>query len=352
LVRYPDGSLFAEGTVRTEEFSQVLGQERSYGVIAQRHFFRALAPFSEMAYRLDFPKAYYESLMPMPFVVGNFLGNPPTPSEFKLAQLALTTGFLRRPRKAVMERFAVMVHDWYASVREHGLLGDGPIARLWPEVEFDGLRAQFRVDARLAGQHTLNWFFLKALDFGMEVFPICAVAVADEELLEGWFGPSRGKITAVPIRPGKNAPSLADAGPAEENAVPVHLPPDCTPYTELASELRLFQRPIFEWDALHVTVYFTVFPTPEEQKEFGKLIEAWGTMGYYGGLGGGGIHCLREMTFSDKAESAHFYADMGNTDYPGAFAVLIRLLENFSKSVLAIEAVVFGTGPTGMEESV
>ena len=184
----------------------------------------------------------------------------------------------------------------------------------------------------------------------MEVFPVCGVAI-DEENLEGWRGPPGGKTLKVPIQGAERRLSLLAPSDAEE-AAPVHLPPDCAPYTELASELRLFQRPIFEWDALHVTVYFTIFPRPEDQKEFRKLIEAWGTMGYYGGLGGGFINCLRELTFNEETESASFYANMADTAYPAALAILIRLLENFSASVLAIEAVALGQGLATIEESI
>ena len=141
LVRYPDGSLFAEGTARAEELNDVLCRYPSYGAIAQRHFFRALGPFPEMVYRLDFPRAYDESLMPEPFVAGNAVAFPPKPSEFQLERLALTAGFRRRPRRAIMERFAAMVHEWYTSVREHGVLGEGPITGLSTDVELQGLGA-------------------------------------------------------------------------------------------------------------------------------------------------------------------------------------------------------------------
>jgi hypothetical protein len=183
---------------------------------------------------------------------------------------------------------------------------------------------------------------LRALDFGMNVFPIWKVAIADEERLEGWFGPSRGKSALVPI----GAARGSAAQPIATNlAMEDRVPPDCTPYTEISSELRLFQRPLFEWDALHVSVYFTVFPRSQDQNEFRKLIQAWGTMGYYGALGGDSIHCLQEIIFNEETESATFYADMGGAAYPGALAVLIRLLEKFSGGVLAIEAIALGVGP-------
>jgi hypothetical protein len=75
-------------------------------------------------------------------------------------------------------------------------------------------------------------------------------------------------------------------------------------------------------------------------------------MGYYGGLGGGSINCLRSLSFDEETESASFYANMGDTPYPGALAILIRLLENFSVGVLAIEAVALGTGLPKIEKSV
>ena len=62
------------------------------------------------------------------------------------ADLALTVGFRRRPNRAVMEKFTDMVTKWHASVAEKGIFGEGPVIKISPTVDFQSLRAQFRVD--------------------------------------------------------------------------------------------------------------------------------------------------------------------------------------------------------------
>jgi hypothetical protein len=108
--------------------------------------------------------------------------------------------------------------------------------------------------------------------------------------------------------------------------------------------LRVFVRPYFAWDALRVTLYFARVPSADEQEAFRKLVEAWGTIGSYGGLGGEGIRHLRDIRMDRATESMSFYADMGDAEEPQALSLLIRVLEGFD-GVLPIEAVVFGMGP-------
>jgi hypothetical protein len=278
----------------------------------------------------------------------------------------VTVCFKRRLSNKTMRLYVKMVSDWLASVALQGIFGEGSIIPVAPaEVIFQNPRAQFRVDAQHSGQNTLNWFVLNALHFGIDVAAITTVVFDSEENLDQIFPPTKGKdIIKIPLElpvstePRVETPTeLCTQAPRQEKSETNHLrlvgsdegeegarwPSDCSPFTEFPSDLPLFTRPYFEWDAFIVTIYFGRVPSPEEQDSFRNLIEAWGTIGSYGGWGGEGIHRLHPVTFDQEIECASFWADMGDSDEQTAFPMLLRLLERFA-SIVPMDAIVFGQG--------
>jgi YD repeat-containing protein len=98
-----------------------------------------------------------------------------------------------------------------------------------------------------------------------------------------------------------------------------------------------------EWDRFVVTVYFTKPQLPAERKEFTSLIQSWLLLGSYGGFGGHGIHCSREIEFNDATDSVVIRADMGDSDPQESLNVLIQSLEGFVRGSTPIDAIVFGS---------
>jgi hypothetical protein len=242
------------------------------------------------------------------------------------------------------QRFRNMIIDWSTSVSQCGMFGEGPMALVSPDVEFQGLRAQFRVDGRGSGQHTLNWFILKALDFGIETFPLTRICFADEETIDERLGPAVGKLTKLPLEPA-TAPEgkLSVELPAKPESDPPNLPEDCVLQTQSEWALSVYVRPREEWDDWRVTVFFTVQPTSEQKQTFEEIIRAWETMGYFGGFDKP-IDSFKGMHFDDEAASAVIEADMGSADPGLGVGCLLRMLQFYGRAVLPIEAVVFGKG--------
>src|SRR5262245_11707727 len=181
--RFPDASIYLTTRDAGDRFHRMVFKGRP---LSSQAVYRSLAPFGPARYVLLYPRRYWDSLVRPTggsFACGTNVG-PPTANEFKLESLALTVRFKRRPNTEVREQFTRMIMDWLSSVRDHGIFEEGPMIRAQPYVEFQGLRARLRVDARASRQHTLNWFVLNALHFGIERWPITLIFIDAEEILD------------------------------------------------------------------------------------------------------------------------------------------------------------------------
>jgi hypothetical protein len=279
-------------------------------------------------------------------VVAGSLTPPALPSEFNLGSVALTVSFRRKPAKRIRERYAQMVGEWATSVTREGIFGEGPIILLSRDVEFQGLRAQLRIDARRSGQHSLNWFALKALCFALEISPLTAIVMANDESLDR-VCPAVGEVTKVAFQ-GRSASNRVPDQPGQIDELVSRLPTDCSPHAEPRCKLRLFKRPHEEWDDWRVGVYFTLQPDRDQQQGFADLIKAWQTVAEFWGFGKP-IDRFKGLHFDQKTESAYFEADMGSAEPGLAVPLLLRILEGFDAAVLPIDAVVFGKAEFGRE---
>jgi hypothetical protein len=343
LDRYPDGSIW----LKTADAGQKFYQEVLYrvsGRLIRKCWYRSLGAFGPGRFSLAIPKSYDEQFDPEVFFAGNADVDAPTPGEFRLDSLAITTRFWRRPRQEMQQRFRTMIVDWSVSVSRVGIFGEGPMALASSHVEFQGLRAQFRVSALGSGQHTLNWFILKALEFGIEVFPITRICFADEEMLDKRLGPAVGKIWTLPFEPAPTGQDVVsvELPTAPESDAP-NLPADCVLRTQSEWALNIYDRPRQDWDDWRLAVYFTVQPTSEQKQTFQEIIRAWETMGYFGGFDKA-IDRFEGPRCDDADASAMIEADMGGADPGLAVTSLLRMLQFYGRAVLAIEAVVIGKG--------
>jgi hypothetical protein len=310
LRRFPDGSLYLTTWDASESFyKQVL--QRSGG-FAQSTY-RSLAAFAPARFLLAYPYKLFDQAEVVGFGVGNSYAVRPAPSEFNLQSLALSICFKRRANDEVRKGYAALVLDWFASVRERGIFGEGPMAHLSSELSFQGLVAQFRVDASLSGQHTLNWFILKALEFAMEVSTLTRITIAEEEYLDKiTLGGRVGKVISLALDPNdRRNDDLGQQEPDVEDPVG-HvlsneriLPKDCVPLKEPVGKLSLFKRPRDEWDNWKVEVHFTVSPGSAQRKIFREIINAWKTVGEFGAFGADISIILRDCTLMRKKD-LHF----------------------------------------------
>jgi hypothetical protein len=224
------------------------------------------------------------------------------------------------------------------------MFGEGPISNTSPNVEFQGLRAQFRVDARASGQHTINWFVLKAIQFGIDVAPVSLILFAAEESLDRAC-PAEGKAVSVSLeRTDANFGVPKEILHSLDESLTSRLPRDCVPRSDPISKLRLFNRPFEDSEDWRVAVFFTVQPSRQQRKLFRQAIKGWQTVAEFGAFGGQSISKFRGLRFEPKTESAYFDADLGHADAGLAVSLLLSVLEFFDGAVLAIEAVVFGKG--------
>jgi hypothetical protein len=342
LRRFPDGSVCLNSKEAGARFYSVF--HRCRRGLAKEGGYRSLEPFAPAQFLLAYPKWYSDMLDPSAFgVAAGEIGALSSPSELNLQSLPLVVCFRRKPSEEIRQRYAEMVTDWLASVSEHGIFDEGPIANVSQDVEFQGLRAHIRVNASASGSHTLNWFVLKALHFGIEVSPVGVIMLsASKESLDR-VCPAAGKITHVRLESKQERDYGSREQPQRPGAtLPTGIPSDAVSYAELQSKLRLLKRGREDWDDWRVAVYFTDQPNEKQQVTFRELIKAWETMAYFGGFGGKPIDRFKGLHFDPKTESAYFEADMGSGDPTVAVPLLLRVLECYDSAVLAIEAVVFG----------
>ena len=96
---------------------------------------------------------------------------------------------------------------------------------------------------------------------------------------------------------------------------------------------------------MHLAVYFEDWPNREQQRDFRTLLGAWSVVAQSGGFGGEGGKYVGDPVFMKEQQAAYLHANVSDTDPDIAVPVLVRMLENYSSGLLAIEAVVFGLDP-------
>ena len=294
LRRFPDGSVYVTPwDVSKRFYGQVL--QRCGGFV--QCAYRSLAAFAPARFVLAHPYKLFDDAGEKAFAVGNSHAVRPAPSEFNLQSLALSICFKRRANDKVRKEYAALVLEWF----ERGIFGEGPMAHLSSNLDFQGLVAQFRVDASSSGQHTLNWFILKAIDFALEVSTLTRITIAEEEYLDTiTLGGGVGKVISLALHPndrenddrGEQPPDVDDSvGHVLSNER--ILPRDCVPLEEAVSKLSVFKRPRDEWDNWKAEVHFTVSPDGVQRKLFREVINAWKTVGEFGGFGGRNIDSFK-----------------------------------------------------------
>ncbi|SIO68002.1 hypothetical protein SAMN05444166_8494 [Singulisphaera sp. GP187] len=172
---------------------------------------------------------------------------------------------------------------WGQAAAKQGAFDDGPISLASTGVEFSGTRAQFRVDARLLGQDTLNWLALAILDFGEAVHTVIGIYFGSTiEFIDAMIGPCRGTLEVVEFP--KDRSSAIPPMPIAATSVN-HVPPDARPAVGfLSRRFPVLALPIDEWDSFVGTIYFAMSPWEEERERLVALLDAWLLLGSYGGL--------------------------------------------------------------------
>jgi hypothetical protein len=340
---YPNGAVQIEGVTAESELLTILRQEEVLGkeLIAWTQF-RSLPPFPKGIYQLIYTGEYYERTGQRGFVVVPTAYGPTSGGEDNLIDLCVSVGFRRRQTNESMRLFADLVRSWSESASASGVFGEGPAFLAVPDVRFQGLRAQFRLDVSSSGQSTLNWLLLLVLDYGMEVDPVTRLVYGNEDMLDQIFGPSGGRILTLSI--GGSSRTDTERTPAPAKPSPEsHVPSEATPDVQFrSSRFRVLSAGEPSWEDFKLAVYFSRLPTSEERNQFSGLLRSWLTMGVFGGLGGPGIHSHGEVSFDDSTESARVCADMVGADPNVAIPILLRVLEGFDDGgELHIEAVVF-----------
>lgn len=170
---YPDGSIFIEGENSAERLWKfILTKGLLAKGVCQPYCFGSLEPFPNTLYRLYFTYDYSESLGNLGLVIG-FPGSwKSDPADYKLSNLLISIGFIKRPLDDVKNRFVASLKGWFQSVSVKGLFEEGPIKLVSSELEFRGRLVQFRIDASQSGQHTLNWLLIHTLNFAYSSIPI------------------------------------------------------------------------------------------------------------------------------------------------------------------------------------
>jgi len=171
---YPDGTLLIEGENTTGMLLNFLARNRLLGSgdedgVWQPNGYGSLDPFPSKVCYLWYTAAYRESLGDFDFsILFPAICSRPT-SDYQLENLQISVGFSRRPSVQVRRRFAAYLGEWFGSVSERGVFGEGPVMPVSWEVEFRGRWAQFWIDASKSGQDTLNWLLIWVLNFGYTV---------------------------------------------------------------------------------------------------------------------------------------------------------------------------------------
>jgi len=123
------------------------------------------------------------------------------PQSMDLSHLCVTLGFSRRVRPEVQMHLVAAIRDWHASVSEAGMFGEGAVRNVSSEVEFQGRRAQFWLDASETGQRTINWLVLSIVNACYGLIRLSAVIFNDVENLAIYdVEPGDGELIRVPLK--------------------------------------------------------------------------------------------------------------------------------------------------------
>jgi hypothetical protein len=344
LRRFPNGAIEVEGNEAYVEMRDLLREDGTleFGLEGQGGF-RSLAPFvPKHIFSIQYLSDYQEKIRSeVGFLNGSGDLEPPTSGESNLSELEVSIFFRSRLTDKVRRELAAFVAAWAQSVSVRGAFDDGPIQLASTGIAFFGPRAHFLIDASRSGQDTVNWLSLALFDFGYYVHTITQIGYAYPAETLDELSPWSGKPEFVPFPEKPTMPGLErPVSEAPSSYVPSEAVPDTNFRSQKFSVLAL---PDDEWDRFVVTVYFTKPQLPAERKEFTSLIQSWLLLGSYGGFGGHGIHCSREIEFNDATDSVVIRADMGDSDPQESLNVLIQSLEGFVRGSTPIDAIVFGS---------
>ena len=189
-VSYPDGTLLIEGGDSYLKLRSLLIKEQlfAHGGIWGGPAFESVEPFSRKAYKMWYTVEYAESLRDDFNVIFPRMHTFPT-SDYQISNLLITILFKRKPSQKVKKQFGEFLGQWFQSVANLGLFGEGPITKASDEVTVRGQVAQFRLDASKSGQDTLNWLLVSVLNFGYEVSAVEQFVFNHEKQLRTFLGP-------------------------------------------------------------------------------------------------------------------------------------------------------------------
>jgi hypothetical protein len=199
---YPDGTLFIEGGDSADRLWDMIVRNGLLGCgVCQPNGYGSLEPFPKKVCRIYYTKDYSEELGDLGFVIAFPSMWKCETKDYRLEDLMISVGFYRIPSDDVKSRFMVCLSDWFQSVSQQGLFGEGPINQVSKELEFRGRLAQFRIDVSRSGQDTLNWLLLTVLNFGYAVSAVTDFIFDHEKQIERFVGPISSKVEKLKFHP-------------------------------------------------------------------------------------------------------------------------------------------------------
>ncbi len=210
--QYPDGTMLFEGGDSFHRLWNRIKASRRVdrGVpepnllmhgIWHPNSFGGLEEFTrgKIFYMLFYTRDYRESLGELDFsVVFPSMWAHPT-KDYNLKNLLISIGFTRKVSTKTQQDFAQCLEEFFSSVSSSGILNEGPLKLVFKEIEFRGRLAQFRVDSSSAGQDTLNWLLITALNFGYSTSTISDFVFDHDKDIERFIGPVFGKVQKIVV---------------------------------------------------------------------------------------------------------------------------------------------------------
>ena len=169
--------------------------------VCQPNGYGSIDPFPNKAYRIYYTKDYSESLGDLVFVIAFPSMWKCETKDYRLENLMISVGFYKKPSDEAKSCFAACLSNWFQSVSEQGVFGEGPIKPVSTELEFRGRLAQFRIDVSRSGQDTLNWLLLTVLNFGYAVSAVTDFIFDHEKQIERFVGRINSKVEKLKYQP-------------------------------------------------------------------------------------------------------------------------------------------------------